>query len=46
MIHEASAFQVNLKNIWDATEWLSHVLDAIPIYVVFGEKVDFMQVVQ
>ncbi|KAF7356271.1 Alpha/beta-hydrolase [Mycena venus] len=41
-IHEASAFQVNLKNTWDAVEQLSKLSQLVPIHVVYGENVDLM----
>ncbi|KAJ7146732.1 hypothetical protein C8R44DRAFT_598796, partial [Mycena epipterygia] len=44
MIHEASAFQVNLEVTWDAAEQLSKLYGIIPIHVVFGETLDLMQV--
>ncbi|KAK7024976.1 Alpha/beta-hydrolase [Favolaschia claudopus] len=45
MIHEALAFQVNLKNTWDAVEQISKLSSGssrVPIHVVFGETVDLM----
>ncbi|KAK7012805.1 Alpha/beta-hydrolase [Favolaschia claudopus] len=42
MIHEALAFQVNLKNTWDAVEQISKLSPRVPIHVVFGETVDLM----
>ncbi|KAJ6581958.1 alpha/beta-hydrolase [Mycena capillaripes] len=42
MIHEASAFQVNLKNTWDAAQQISKLSNIVPIHVVFGENVDLM----
>ncbi|KAJ7201833.1 hypothetical protein GGX14DRAFT_571097 [Mycena pura] len=41
-IHEACAFQVNLKNTWDAVEQLSKLSQLVPIHVVYGENVDLM----
>ncbi|KAJ7935349.1 hypothetical protein B0H13DRAFT_1854572 [Mycena leptocephala] len=40
MIHEASAFQVNLEVAGAACEQLSNLCDTVPIHVVFGETVD------
>ncbi|KAJ7654678.1 Alpha/beta hydrolase fold-1 [Mycena polygramma] len=42
MIHEASAFQVNLKNTWYAAQQISNLSGAVPIHVVFGETADLM----
>ncbi|KAJ7828281.1 hypothetical protein B0H14DRAFT_2367186 [Mycena olivaceomarginata] len=42
MIHEAEAFQINLKHTWDAAEQLSNLARRVPIHVVFGESVDLM----
>jgi hypothetical protein len=43
-IHEASAFNVNLKANWDGTEQISRLSGLVPIHVIFGEKADFMSV--
>jgi hypothetical protein len=45
MIHEASAFQVNLKNTWDAAKQISYLSRVVPIHVIFGETVDLMYVI-
>ncbi|KAJ7437591.1 Alpha/beta hydrolase fold-1 [Mycena galericulata] len=42
MIHEASAFQVNLEITWDATEQVAKLSGVVPIHVVFGKNVDLM----
>jgi hypothetical protein len=42
MVHEAEAFQINLKHTWDAAEQLSHLARRVPIHVVFGESMDLM----
>ncbi|KAJ6584447.1 alpha/beta-hydrolase [Mycena capillaripes] len=42
MIHEASAFQVNLEVTWEASEQMSKLSGIVPIHVVFGENVDLM----
>ncbi|KAF7330197.1 Alpha/beta-hydrolase [Mycena venus] len=41
-IHEASAFQVNLKSAWTGVEQISKLSGLVPIHVVFGERVDLM----
>jgi hypothetical protein len=42
MVHEASAFQFNLKHTWDAVDQISRLSRLVPIHVVFGETVDLM----
>ncbi|KAJ6474400.1 Alpha/Beta hydrolase protein [Mycena vitilis] len=42
MIHEASAFQVNLKITWDAAAQVAKLSGVVPIHVVYGENVDMM----
>ncbi|KAJ7788792.1 hypothetical protein B0H14DRAFT_3503793 [Mycena olivaceomarginata] len=42
MVHEAEAFQINLKHTWDAAEQLSHLARRVPLHVGFRESVDLM----
>ncbi|KAJ6550612.1 Alpha/Beta hydrolase protein [Mycena vulgaris] len=42
MIHEASAFQVNLEITWDAAAQVAKLSGVVPIHVIFGENVDMM----
>ncbi|KAJ6549469.1 Alpha/beta hydrolase fold-1 [Mycena sp. CBHHK59/15] len=41
-IHEANAFQVNMKVTWDAAEQVAKLSGVVPIHVILGEEVDLM----
>jgi len=41
-IHEASAFQVNLKATWHGAEQVTKLSGLVPIHVIFGERADLM----